>query len=95
MRQTRWNVFETNSSSTHSITICTQDEYREFKRGNMALDTYEGNLVAISDGMAETESGRYKTYKSMMSQCLDTYAEHFITPSGDKMVAFGTYGWDG
>lgn len=27
MKQVRRGVFETNSSSTHSITICTEDEY--------------------------------------------------------------------
>ena len=26
---------------------------------------------------------------------LEYYEEHFVTPSGDKMVAFGKYGYDG
>lgn len=26
---------------------------------------------------------------------LETYAHNFITPSGDEMVAFGAYGYDG
>ena len=29
MKQIRKNVFETNSSSTHTLAICTEDEYKE------------------------------------------------------------------
>ena len=38
MKQVRRGVFETNSSSTHSITICTEDEYEKFKRGELMYD---------------------------------------------------------
>lgn len=37
MLQIRRNVFETNSSSTHSITICTSDEYQKWADGEMLL----------------------------------------------------------
>lgn len=33
MIKIRRNVFETNSSSTHSLVICTEDEYDKFYRG--------------------------------------------------------------
>ena len=29
----RHNIFETNSSSTHSITMCSEDEYTNWKKG--------------------------------------------------------------
>lgn len=35
MRTLRTGVFETNSSSTHSITMCTQDEYDRWKDGEL------------------------------------------------------------
>lgn len=39
MRQTiRNNTFETNSSSTHSITIVTQEEFDKFKSGDTYID---------------------------------------------------------
>lgn len=38
MRVIRKGVFETNSSSTHSITMCSQDEYDRWKKGEVLLD---------------------------------------------------------
>lgn len=35
MQTIRKGVFETNSSSTHSITMCTQDEYDRWKNGEL------------------------------------------------------------
>lgn len=37
MRQIRHNVFETNSSSTHSLTICPTDTYKKFVDGKLYL----------------------------------------------------------
>lgn len=38
MLQIRKNVFETNSSSTHSITMCSRDEYDAWLNGKMLLN---------------------------------------------------------
>lgn len=38
MLQIRKNVFETNSSSTHSITMCSQDEYDAWMKGDVLLN---------------------------------------------------------
>ena len=43
----RRNLFETNSSTTHSLTICTQEDYDKFKAGKLyyccgKLKTEEG-----------------------------------------------------
>lgn len=38
MLQMRKNVFETNSSSTHSITMCTGDEYDAWANGDVLLN---------------------------------------------------------
>lgn len=35
MKQIRYGVFETNSSSTHSITMCSNDDYRKWERGEV------------------------------------------------------------
>lgn len=41
MLQIRQGVFETNSSSTHSITICSEDEYQKWVDGDMLFaDSY-------------------------------------------------------
>ena len=37
MIQIRRNVFETNSSSTHSLTMCTKDDFTKFKQYKVYL----------------------------------------------------------
>lgn len=46
MIQVRNGVFETNSSSTHSIAICPSSEFDKWKSGELWLDTgwYESNV---------------------------------------------------
>jgi hypothetical protein len=38
MRVIRRGVFETNSSSTHSITMCSIEEYEKWESGEVLLD---------------------------------------------------------
>ena len=38
MRQVRRGLFETNSSSTHSLTVCSKDEYQRWKDGKLLFD---------------------------------------------------------
>lgn len=38
MIQVRTGVFETNSSSTHSLILCMDDTYRRFKNGELFID---------------------------------------------------------
>ena len=37
MIQIRRNVFETNSSSTHSITLCSVEDYNAWQEGKMYM----------------------------------------------------------
>lgn len=41
MIQIRSKVFETNSSSVHSLTVCTQSEMQHWKNGEMVYDWLE------------------------------------------------------
>lgn len=41
MKSIRIGVFETNSSSTHSITICSKDEFDAWKNGELIFAEYE------------------------------------------------------
>lgn len=45
----RKNVFETNSSSTHSLVITTKDEWKQFTNNEMRIDLYSGKLIPITD----------------------------------------------
>ena len=37
-RQIRIGVFETNSSSTHSLTMCSGDDYKKWEKGEILLN---------------------------------------------------------
>lgn len=94
MRQVRHGVFETNSSSTHSIVICTKEQYKLFGEKEMMYDRYSQKLVPYSELLIKTEPYRYRCENDFGSD-LEYYYHPFTTPSGDEMVAFGEYGYDG
>ena len=48
-RQIRRGVFETNSSSTHSLTMCSKSEYDEFEKGNMYIERWVSKLYTKED----------------------------------------------
>jgi hypothetical protein len=50
MINVRGGTFETNSSSTHSIVICSKKQFDDWKSGKVLFDPYkETFLTAISD----------------------------------------------
>lgn len=86
MKQIRQGVFETNSSSTHSLTICTEEDYNKFINGQLMYDC--GELVEPDEDNEELCNIDNFSYD------YEIFEEHFTTPSGDNMVAFGYYGHD-
>jgi len=138
MRQIRHGVFETNSSSTHSLTICTEEEFEKWTHGELMFDTYNDELVEVNTKITDEEKEhakayyensksafwksweqlseeeieawyvkykndfnkvdmyRYKTRSQFLyDSCLETFTKKYTSPSGDKLVAFGKYGYDG
>lgn len=135
-RQIRRGVFETNSSSTHSLTICSAEEFEAWKDGEllfddwgeefvpafslddshkkMAKEEYENNKDEFSKDWKDlTENAKNKYYKKyvathnliknyaktyndyMHDYDLETFVSSHTTKSGDKIVVFGKYGYDG
>lgn len=134
-RQIRNGVFETNSSSTHSITICMQEDFDKWENGEVLFDEYGERFIplyeldehekqdAANDYMEKKE--RYwkdwndlskddkdewylkyakennlgsdgQTYDEYMNHgYLETFVDTFTTKNGDKVVAFGEYGYNG
>ena len=138
MKQIRRNVFETNSSSTHSITMCSQSQFEDWKNGKILFDQWnkafvERNITELDknaameeykeiyndklfykkwDELSEDEKNtwyqkhynenRYEdnddlvTYSDYFgSYDLEAYTSSYTSESGDKIVAFGKYGYDG
>lgn len=155
MKTIRNNVFETNSSSTHSLTIVPEEEFEKFKNCDLLLDycafvsaedEYKNvmeNLESCENNMSDDYRATYKTeltfekfkevlselcysdlsyyhregarediqthydavkaalgedivtYRTMGGEEYETFESHYTTKSGDKIVAFGYYGYDG
>ena len=91
-KNTRFNVFETNSSSVHSLCICTEEEFDAWKKSEIYYDYWNDKFTKNSVNKWNEDN---QTYEGFFEESwLETYEEHFTTPSGDKMVAFGRYGRD-
>ena len=118
----RRNVFETNSSSTHSITMCSENEYDKWKSGELLFDYWNDELITkeeyekkyneekkeyLTKYPNETEEDfedymeddkRYYTFTEFweyIESDYETFEEKYETKSGDKVVAFGYYGYNG
>lgn len=98
MIQIRQGVFETNSSSTHALAICTQEEWEKLQLGEYLVNEWEITDMASNDDprVANNPDSQYVTYDELYnhSSC-EFFNRHFTTPSGDQMVAWGYFGYDG
>lgn len=95
MKQIRVGVFETNSSSTHSLTICTEEQLNDWKNDKAKLDRSSNRIVPLDEN---NPRHRYQTYKESeiddenLSDCMESFSEEFITPKGEKILVWGYYG---
>lgn len=110
----RKGVFETNSSSTHSLTMCSENEFDQWKEGKLLYDSYNEKLVLkeevfniyredvqyndktdneIMDKIYEERE--FLTFDQFASdEYLESYWDTYPTNSGEKVVAFGQFGYD-
>lgn len=62
-RQVRRGVFETNSSSVHSLTICDADTFKKWKNGELLYDKMQGEFIEpvleLSDSQKEKAKESY------------------------------------
>lgn len=106
MRQVRSSVFETNSSSVHAIAFSmggmeesnlpmTRDGKVKVRYGKFGREEAEYNDQETKLSYLITLCHYIANGDEVEGEYLEYYEEHFVTPSGDKMVAFGRYGHDG
>lgn len=99
-KQIRRGVFETNSSSCHSLTMCMESDYNKWKDGKLAWDRRCDELVPITEEVRKSmnnDEGQYLTYEQFNDYDyveFETYYESFTTPNGENICAFGYYGHD-
>ena len=110
MIQIRSNVFETNSSSTHSLVISTEDgspaNKAGLKKGDIILaqsengyDVYDYKYKKTNQTIQLEENAKFFIKDNQLfaysQKYLESFEEHFTTAHGDEMVVFGNYGYDG
>ena len=54
----RRNVFETNSSSTHSITMCTQSDFDKWKNGELYWNRWGQKFITKEEYESELNKWR-------------------------------------
>lgn len=62
-RQVRKGVFETNSSSTHAVTILTDEEYQKYRTGGLRISR-NGELITTDAYQKALQVDREKARKS-------------------------------
>lgn len=101
MIQVRQGIFETNSSSTHSLTMCTNSDFEKWKNGELIYDYYNDKLVPVTDEIralkedGDDEYVTYENFKDWSYMDLESFEQRYTTPGGEEVVAFGYYGYDG
>ena len=100
-RQIRRGVFETNSSSVHSLTMCMKSDFDKWEKGEFVFDRWKDKLVPITDEIKESieaGDGDYLTYDQFNDWDYfeyETFEDNLTTPNGEEVVVFGYYGYDG
>jgi len=66
MKQIRKAIFETNSSSVHSLTMCSESEYQKWQDGELLLNEgwfdapYNKQFLTAEEAVAAIDSNRAK-----------------------------------
>lgn len=108
-RQVRFGVWESNSSSTHSLTMVSKEEYEKWENGEYYM--CDGYLVSYEEIVKEYEDKKfeYETIEDFMNdysyynfndwwdrkeEYYEIFSRTYKTKSGESVVAFGYYGQD-
>ena len=120
MKTTRKGLFETNSSSVHSLTIVSAEDYNKWDE-NLYLGRddkfytleeiktilredhwFKRNYLKESETWTKSdweENFKYDYRNHEMyeeyAEDYETFEESYTTPSGETVIAFGYYGYDG
>ena len=70
MKTIRFGVFETNSSSEHSVSLYNADEIKDFKEGRKYYDTYYG-FRSIKNWEEDLKKTKYNITDEQLKQMFD------------------------
>ena len=79
-KQIRRGVFETNSSSVHSLTMCSSEEYEKWKNEEILYDKYEHKFGTREEMIEHLKSKSYysNTDWSNEDEVNDAFADEEI-----------------
>lgn len=60
----RRNTFETNSSSTHSMVICSEEEYKKWAKGELYASRWESGFKTKEEVIEEARKEYYEKFDS-------------------------------
>ena len=98
--QIRRGVFETNSSSVHSLTMCMESDFNKWVAGELVWSRWGDELVPITDEIKksiEEDEREYLTYEQFNDYDYidyETFEDSYTTPNGETVKSFGYYGHD-
>ena len=120
MRTIRRGVFETNSSSVHSLSIAVKGVYELWASGEsfhadgefysfeqakqiimnqsyfkLQYSLSEVEIFTHQDWLDLLSDEGFMTYEDYVDRSVNTFVEDYTSPSGDELVLFGYYGYDG
>ena len=76
-RQVRMGVFETNSSSTHAVTILTDEEYQKYRNGGLRISR-NGELITTEAYQKALQVDREMVRKSYeTNECAKKHHDSF------------------
>lgn len=80
MLQVRNGVFETNSSSVHSLTMCMKSDYDKWKNGELYLDRWYGKFVSydVVKQFVEEVRNEYREYEPNYIEGDAEWEERFL-----------------
>jgi hypothetical protein len=91
MRQIRIGVFETNSSSTHTLVVCTDEELEKWKKGEIIYNYIDGFIP--SDNSNISSDG--ETYEAFMDdEELEIEVYNYVTKGKENLTIFCKYGYN-
>lgn len=95
MRAIRMGCFETNSSSMHTLCICTEELYEAWKNGEATL-VGMGKMRIYPKGQEPENTGApfdlrrtYDDYWETADQGMLCIGDTYTTPNGEKIRVFG------
>ena len=96
-RQIRLGVFETNSSMTHALSMCTKEEFEKWKNGEVWWNRWDDGFTPIEEDIDEEEKWNrgcmtYPEFEDLEYE--GVFEKEYTTPSGETVIAFGYAGYD-